>query len=242
MRNIKLILEYDGTDFLGWQLQPKGRTVQGVLQGAIYELMQEKPTIYAAGRTDAGVHALGQVVNFKTNKLLELKSIKLGLNSYLPGDVVVVQVEEVDESFHARYNARKRQYRYVISKRPRAVGRQYSWHCKYPLDVEQMRKASAYLIGEHVFKAFCKEMEDEPHYLCNVESINWQETADEIILQICANRFLHNMVRIILGTLVDVGRKKIEPEIVKQMIDNQTRGKIGFTAPPQGLFLEKVFY
>jgi tRNA pseudouridine38-40 synthase len=242
MRNIKLTLEYDGTDFCGWQWQPRGRTAQGTLQNAVKELLQESPTLIAAGRTDAGVHALGQVVNFKTENTLDVKSIQLGLNSYLPHDMVVWEVEEVAEKFHARFDAVKRKYRYVISKRPKAIGRQYSWYCKYDLDLEKVRRASECLIGQHVFFAFSKANKEESHYLCNVESVNWSESEDEIILEICANRFLHNMVRIIVGTMVDVGRGKLAPQAVEKILETQERDRAGFTAPPQGLFMEKIFY
>lgn len=242
MRNIKLTLEYDGTNFSGWQWQPKDRTVQATLQHAVTKLLQETPKIYAAGRTDSGVHALGQVANFETVSELDLTSIHLGLNSYLPPDVVVLEAEDVGDEFHARYSAVKRVYRYVISKRFRAVTRNYSWFCKYALDAERIRDASRHLVGEHVFTAFCRESDEEPHYLSNVESLKWTETEDSLILQICANRFLHSMVRIIVGTMVDVGRGRIEPDEVKNILESQDRNRAGFSVPPQGLFLEKVFY
>lgn len=242
MRNIKLLLEYDGTNFSGWQWQPRDRTVQGTLQVAINKLLQQTPKIYAAGRTDSGVHALGQVANFKTESQLDATSVRLGLNSYLPPDAVVLAVDEVEETFHARYSAVKRVYRYVISKRFRAIARNYSWFCKYPLDVRGIREASRHLIGEHVFSAFCKESDEEPHYLSNVESLEWSETDDEVILRICANRFLHSMVRIIAGTMVDVGRGRIKPDEVKNILDSRDRNRAGFSVPPQGLFLERVCY
>lgn len=242
MRNIKLTLEYDGTDFCGWQWQPKGRTVQGTLQSSLKKLLQESPTVIAAGRTDAGVHALGQVVNFKTKSILDLNSIRLGLNSFLPRDVTILEAEEEDEKFNARFDAVKRMYRYVITKRPRAVGRQYSWYCKFNLDLDKIKNASEFLIGEHVFSAFSRADDEETHYLCNVESVQWQETKDEIILEICANRFLHNMVRIIIGTMVEVGRGRLAPEEIKEILKTRDRNRIGFTVPPQGLFLIKVYY
>lgn len=242
MRNIRLTLEYDGTDFCGWQWQPKGRTVQGTLQSALKELLQETPTLIAAGRTDAGVHALGQVVNFKTDNTLDVNSMRLGLNSYLPPDITILEADEVDEKFHARFDAVKRKYRYVISKRPKAIGRQYSWYCKYNLDLDKIKKGSEFLIGKHVFSAFSRVKEDEPHYLCNVESVHWRETEDQIILEICANRFLHNMVRIIVGTMVDVGRGKLASESIKKILEAEERDRAGFTVSQQGLFLEKIYY
>lgn len=242
MRNIKLTLEYDGTDFNGWQWQPSRRTVQGTLQSAVDNLVQESPKLYAAGRTDAGVHALGQVVNFKTNTILDLASIRQGLNSYLPSDLVVLNTEEVDEGFHARFDAEKRKYRYVISKRPLAIGRQFSWFCKYDLDFSRMQKASNFLLGEHVFSSFCKETEDEEHYLSNVERAVWQEDENQATFEICARRFLRHMVRVIVGTLVDVGRGRLEPGEFKEILESKDRRRAGTTAPAKGLRLERVYY
>lgn len=242
MRNIKLLLEYDGTDFCGWQWQPKGRSVQRTLQDALKQLLQEEVSVVAAGRTDAGVHALGQVVNFKTDSSLDLDSIRLGVNNYLPNEVVVIEAAEVAADFHARFDAVKREYRYVISKRQRAIARQFSWYCRYDLNLERIRAASRAIIGEHAFTAFCKAREDEAHYLCRVEAIEWQETEDEVILEICANRFLHHMVRILVGTFVEVGRGKMQPDKVKQILDFEDRDQAGPAAPSQGLFLVKIYY
>jgi tRNA pseudouridine38-40 synthase len=242
MRNVKLLLEYDGTDFCGWQWQPKGRSVQGTLQAALKLLLQEEIKVTAAGRTDAGVHALGQVANFKTDSSLDVKSIRLGLNSYLPPDIVVIEADDVHDNFHARFDAIKRKYRYVIAKRPRAIGRRFSWYCKYDLNLKAIRNASGYLLGEHAFNAFCNANEEESHYLCNVETIDWKETGDTINLEICANRFLRNMVRILVGTFVEVGRGKMKPETVKALLDSKDRNKSVFVAPAKGLFLEKVYY
>ncbi|MFQ5639673.1 MAG: tRNA pseudouridine(38-40) synthase TruA [bacterium] len=242
MRNLKLLLEYDGTDFCGWQWQPKGRSVQGVLQTALTQLLQEEVKVIGSGRTDSGVHALGQVVNFKTDSVLDLKSVRLGLNSYLPDDVVVIKAQEVRADFHARFDAIKRKYHYVIAQRPRAIFRRFSWYCKYPLNLETMRAASHYFLGKHAFTAFCKPNEDETHYLCHVELIKWQETEDAFIFEICANRFLHHMVRILVGTFVDVGRGKLNPDAMKSILVSKDRNRAGSLVPPQGLFLESVYY
>ncbi|MFQ5676508.1 MAG: tRNA pseudouridine(38-40) synthase TruA [bacterium] len=242
MRNIKLVLEYDGTDFCGWQVQPDKRTVQGVLQDATRDLFQESVKIIGAGRTDAGVHALAQVANFETSSVLTLNAINQGLNTYLPSDVRVVKAEEVADKFHSRFDAVRRTYRYVISKRPRAIERQYGWFCKYKLKVTRLKEASEFLLGSHVFEAFSKISEDENHYLCDVESASWRETEENLIFAITANRFLHKMVRIIVGTLVDVGRGKLSPADVREILDSGDRKRAGFAAPPQGLFLVSVDY
>ena len=242
MRNIKLVIEYDGSQYCGWQIQSNDRTVQGELEHATKRLFGETHRLAVAGRTDTGVHALAQVANFKTASDLELRSIRPGLNSYLPEDIVVKEVEQVAESFHARFNATSREYRYVISKRQRAVGRQYAWHCKYDLNCTQMAAASKYLLGTHAFTAFSKIMEEEPHYLCDLRRLEWRETADEFVMEICSNRFLHNMVRSVAGTLVDVGRGRLKPVDLKEILESGDRARAGSAAPPHGLFLVRVNY
>lgn len=242
MRNIKLVIEYDGTDFLGWQWQPEGRTVQRELQSALKQLLQDTPKVYAAGRTDSGVHALGQVVNFKTEQRLDLYAIQTGLDSYLPSDVRILSAVEVNERFHARFSAVGRVYRYVISKRLRAVARQYAWFCKYELDVNLMKEASQFLLGTHNFQAFSKRNEEESHYLSRVERIYWEDAGDELVMEIEANRFLHNMVRIIVGSMVDVGRGRLSPVKLREILENGERIHAGVKTPSHGLFLVKVNY
>jgi len=242
MRNIKLVIEYDGTDFIGWQQQLEGRTIQGELIAALQNLLQESPVIYGAGRTDAGVHALEQVANFKTESALAGSSIKNGLNFYLPRDIHVIAAEDVDHDFHARFSAKSREYRYCIARRMKAIGRQYAWFCKYNLDLGKIKQASEYLVGEHMFSAFSKQNEEEKHYLSDVKQIEWRENGEEIIMQICANRFLHNMVRIIVGTMVQVGRGKLQPTDIRNILKSGKREDAGFTVPPYGLFLCKINY
>lgn len=242
MRNIKLVIEYDGTDFIGWQQQLEDRTVQGELMKALQNLSQESPTIYGAGRTDSGVHALGQVANFKTGSSLSENSIKKGLNFYLPRDINVISAEEVGDKFHARFSAKNREYRYCIARRMKPIGRKYSWFCKYDLDLDKIKQASEHLIGGHVFSAFSKYSEEEKHYLSDVKYIEWREENEEITMEICANRFLHNMVRIIVGALVEVGRGKLQPTDIKKILKNGKRENVCFTVPPHGLFLYRINY
>jgi len=242
MRNIKLTLEYDGTNFSGWQLQPKVRTVQGELETALRQLLQQGVRVIGSGRTDVGVHALGQVANFKTTTMLSLPSIQKGLNALLARDVVVLHVEEVSEDFHARYSAQKREYRYVISTRPRAVGRFYAWYVRYPLDVEKMQEASQCLLGEHDFRSFSLSGSPVKHYRCKVERAAWTEGADEVIFEIVADRFLRGMVRSIVGTMVQLCAAKVPVEQVKAILESQDRRAAGPTAPARGLFLTKVYY
>lgn len=240
--NYKLILEYDGSKFYGWQVQPGMRTVQGEVENALQILFRESIRVNVAGRTDAGVHALGQVINFRTAVELPLAGMSRSLNGILSHDVVVKKVELAPADFHARHDAKSRQYFYVLSKFPVAVGRHYAFFCKFPLDVAAMREASQHLLGEHDFRAFCDASSEDPHYLSRMELIDWEETEERLKLIIRANRFLRSMVRIIVGTMIDVGRGKLTPPQVKDILDSRRRTEASFTAPPHGLFLEKVFY
>lgn len=242
MRNIRLLLEYDGTHFCGWQFQPNVRTVQGELEKALKSLLQEEVRVSGSGRTDVGVHALAQVANFHTANCLDLLSVRKGLNSLLPEDIVVLETEEVNPEFHARFNARGRKYHYVITRREKAVGRFYSWYIGYDLDVGGMKIATQELIGEHDFKSFCQSDAEVNNYKCIVTDAEWKETSEGLLFEITANRFLHSMVRIIVGTLVEVGRGKINAGQFKEILEVKDRTKAGKTAPAKGLFLVKVYY
>ncbi len=242
MRNIKLTLEYDGSDFFGWQRQAEGRTVQGVLENALKNLLQDSPKTYASGRTDSGVHAVAQVVNFKTDSQLSIEKIRLGLNRYLPVDVKILHVAQVADEFHARFSALKRIYEYHIAKMPVAINRHYVWFCRFHLDKKKLGDGAQYIIGRHSFEALSKVNPKEKHYLCDVEYANWYENEHRLVFEICANRFLHRMVRIIVGTLVEVGRGNLEPVAVKNIIESKNRNLAGASVPAKGLFLKQVIY
>jgi tRNA pseudouridine38-40 synthase len=242
MRNIKLIIEYDGSRFHGWQIQKAERTVQGEICTALRNLLEESPKICVAGRTDAGVHAKGQVANFKTRAGMPLFNIYRGLNFYLPQDVRILDVAEVEKDFHARFSALNRTYSYSITTKPCAIGRQYTWRCFFKLDTSAMQKAADALLGGHVFKAFSKHVPDEQHYLCNVELAQWQENQEQLTFTIRANRFLHNMIRIIVGTLIEVGSGKRKPGNVSEILESQDRDRAGNTAPAHGLCLVQIAY
>lgn len=242
MPNYKLLIEYDGTDFYGWQYQPKLRTVQGELESAISTLTKEKISLLCAGRTDRGVHARGQVANFISPLDLDPALFRHSLNGITGKDIVVKEVTIAPDAFHARFDAKQRQYVYVLSLQPLAIGRQYAFYCKHQLDIEAMKQAADFLYGEHHFEAFAQKSPNEKHYLSKIDFIEWQQKDHQLAFRIRANRFLHNMVRNIVGTLIQVGRGKLTPEEFKNILDSRERKHLRFKAPPHGLFLEKVFY
>lgn len=242
VRNIKLTVEYDGTDFCGWQKQPKVRTVEGELVRVLKGLVGGEPEIVTAARTDSGVHALGQVANFSSLAPIPTEDMKNALNSLLPPDVRIVAAEEVPLAFNARFDARKRIYRYEIATRPTSVWRMRRWYVKWDLDLEAVGEAGRKLIGRHDFSGFtCKDEERSP----------WIEMKDfqlgeiqprGVKLIFSANRFLRKMVRILTGTLVEVGRGKLHPERVSDILSDRDRTMAGPCAPPHGLYLVEVDY
>lgn len=241
-RNIKLTIEYDGTDFVGWQKQPNGRTVQDEIETAIKKITQEESSIVGAGRTDSGVHARGQVANFFTSSVLDTNEFIRALNGTLPNDIVIHSVEQVEENFSARYNAKEREYRYFISKQPTAIDRKYCWLLGYQFEIEKMNRISAAILGTHDFQSFCKADSEVDHFLCTVIESRWYEENSKLIYHVCANRFLHGMVRALVGTMVNIGRGHTEEKEFREILRSKNRSKAGQAAPPQGLFLERVIY
>lgn len=242
MRNIKLVLEYDGTDFVGWQSQTNGRSVQDVITNVLDQILQEPITLIGAGRTDAGVHARGQVANFRTNNPLGVSSILAALNGTLPEDIYVHSAEEVDEKFHARFDAKERVYRYYISLKPTAIGRQYHWYVKYDLDLELMNQVAHEILGEHDFESFAKSESLVPHYRCTVYRSEWTKGDGMLVYEIRANRFLHGMVRALVGTMVDIGRGYTPASAFQEILVARDRRKAGMAVPARGLFLEEIVY
>lgn len=245
MRQIKLVIEYDGTNYHGWQIQPEVRTIQEEISKKISQMTGEKVTLLGAGRTDAGVHAWGQVACFKTSSQIPLEGFYRGLNSLLPPDIVIKSVAEVAENFHPQFNARSKIYQYVIlnQKAPSAIHRQFSWHVPFPLDIMAMQKAADCLVGRRDFSSF-QAADDEPTQ--PVREIIWAQWSvrEEVFLDffIEADGFLKHMVRNIVGTLVDVGRGKISVADFQNIIEAKDRRLAGMTAPPQGLFLVAIKY
>ena len=245
MRNIKLLIEYDGTDYLGWQVQPRGLTVQGVIEEKLARLTGETVHLIGAGRTDSGAHAYGQVAHFKTNGRMEARSIQKALNSLLPPDIVIRKAEDAGDEFHARKGARSKVYEYRILNRDlrSALFRGYAWHIGQRLDLEEMERAAQYLIGEHDFSSFRSVGTPTRTAIRRVERIEWKRDQSGLIqFEIEASGFLKQMVRAIVGTLVEVGRGKIRSEEFPEILKSRNRKRAGPTAPAHGLFLKEVKY
>lgn len=244
MRNLKLTVEYDGTNFNGWQIQKDKRTVQEEIQIALGKILKEEVTVIGSGRTDAGVHALAQVCNFKTEKQIKPQELLFGINTMLPIDIVVTDVQEVDEEFNARISAKKKHYRYVInnSKFPSALNANREYHFKYFLDIESMQLAANDLLGEHDFKAFSASGCSVKDTTRNIYLLKVNRLGDRVIIDIVGNGFLYNMVRIIVGTLLDIGSGKSDICTIKNMLETKDRTLGGRTVGPEGLYMVGVEY
>ena len=245
MRNIKLTIEYDGKDFNGWQKQPNKLNIQGTIEQAIKSITGEDVELNASGRTDAGVHALGQVANFKTNSQIPIEKFPIAINSKLKKSIVIKKAEEVDERFHSRLSCKKKTYRYIInnSEEGSAIYRNLETHVPQKLDVDSMKEAVKYFEGEHDFKAFKASGTSSKSSVRTIYRAEVRDAGNErIYIELTGNGFLYNMVRIIAGTLVEVGMGKIEPQEIKTIIESQKRENAGKTLPPQGLYLVNVEY
>jgi len=245
-KNFKIIIEYDGAGYHGWQRQKKERTIQQEIETALATMTGKPVTVTGSGRTDAGVHALGQAANFRCQTDLSAPVFKKGLNSLLPEDIVIRSCCRVADDFHARYNALSKCYHYKILNLavPPAIGRQYAWFIRRQLDTAAMRRAIPSIIGTHDFKAFEATGSPRAHSTRRVMTAQLTDghSRGELIFRIEANGFLRFMVRNIVGTLVDVGREKISPADFKKILTAKDRTRAGATAPPHGLFLMEVRY
>ena len=244
MRNIKLIIEYDGKKFGGWQKQPSKLNIQGEIEKAIEEITGESTELNASGRTDAGVHSLGQTANFKTNSTIDISKMPVAINSKLKQSIRIISAEEVDERFHARYSCIGKKYRYIInnSKYGSAIYRNLEYHMPIKLNVEDMKKAIKHFEGEHDFKGFKASGTSSKSSVRTIYNAKVIEEGEKIIIELEGNGFLYNMVRIISGTIVDVGLGKINPEEIPEIIESKDRTRAGKTLPPQGLYLVEVYY
>lgn len=244
MRNIKLVIEYDGKGFNGWQKQPNKLNVQGEIEEAISVITGEDIELTASGRTDAGVHALGQVANFKTNSNIPLEKISIAINSNLKKSIIIKSAEEVEENFHSRYSCKGKKYRYIInnSRCGSAIYRGLEYHIPNKLDLEKMQQAIKYFEGEYDFKGFKATGGNNKSTVRTINKASITKENERIVIELVGNGFLYNMVRIISGTLVDVGLEKIKPEEISKIIESKDRQKAGKTLPPHGLYLVEVYY
>lgn len=248
MHNTKLLIAYDGRDYLGWQKTECGPSIEGTLQLVLEQIFQEPIQLQAASRTDAGVHAHGQVVNFLTNKAgPSPERLRASLNHLLPKDIVVISVEEVPQSFHPTIDCQSKEYRYYLCLGPVQMphNRFYSWHVPYELDVEEMEQGATILVGTHDFSAFCnfKKNASYTDFIRTVDAIHIDRIdSHRLEIRIIGNRFLYKMVRNLVGTLVYVGRGKLSVDDLVGILERGDRTQAGVTAPAHGLFLHKVHY
>ncbi|MEJ2695714.1 MAG: tRNA pseudouridine(38-40) synthase TruA [Candidatus Sulfobium sp.] len=255
MRRIRLLIEYDGTDYHGWQSQKSGGTIQDILSEAIFSVTGEEVKLTGASRTDAGVHALSQVAAFRTGSRLSSELIMRALNAKLPADIRILEAEEESEGFHPRYDADRKSYFYILSpdRNPSAFLRKYVWYLKTPVDVTAMSEASQKLLGKHNFSSFRGAGCGAKHpvrtvHACEVaklDSVGFMTAAirgDFIRFRIEADAFLRHMVRNIVGSLVEVGRGRMSPGEFSDLLTVCDRTKAGPTAPARGLFLAKIIY
>jgi tRNA pseudouridine38-40 synthase len=258
MRNLKLTLEYAGTNYSGWQVQSiSPNTIQQILEKSLYKILGEKVKVIGSGRTDAGVHAIGQVANFHTHSRIPVQNLQAALNAHLPADIVITRVEEVDPEFHAIADVKTKVYRYIILNRPYRSGllKDRAYFFRFPLDLNLMRKESRCLIGKHDFKAFCASHSSVKSTVRSIKKINLKKipahvfwgssgTGDDsvIIIDIEADGFLYNMVRGIVGTLIEIGRGRFPEGSLRKILESCNRKLAGPTVPARGLSLIKVNY
>lgn len=242
MRTVRLVIEYDGTHFAGWQSQKSGRTVQDALQRALHILLKEPVRLIGAGRTDAGTHALGQVAHFQTQAALPTDRLRRSLNGLLPPDIAVRAAGEVAAGFHARYSATRKRYRYRIHQGKSAIHRRQVWTYYPALALTPMAAAADSLSGERAFGAFCKQDPVPDHLTCQIFAAAWSQRGSELVFEIEANRFLRHMVRILVGTMVEIGRGRRPPSAIADLIASGDRAAAGPTAPACGLCLLWVAY
>lgn len=244
MPNYKITIQYDGTDFFGWQSQPDGNTVQDNLLKAISQITQEKVNLIGSGRTDSGVHALGQVANFRIPIKLDEYKFLHALNSLLPPTISISNISLTDEEFHSRFDAKKRSYLYLINKKKSPFLDKFSF--RYPfaneIQISILKELSSTLLGKHDFTSFCKAKTDTENKVCTINNIAWRDSGNLIYFRIEADRFLHGMVRTIVGTLLSVHHIEKSNSDLLNILEKKNREAAGESVPAKGLFLYKVKY
>ncbi|MCX7876675.1 MAG: tRNA pseudouridine(38-40) synthase TruA [Melioribacteraceae bacterium] len=244
MNNYKLTILYDGTNYSGWQYQKNSVSIQHIISEAINKIINEKINLIGSGRTDAGVHALGQVANFLSDKVLNCNSFKYSLNAVLPKDIAVNRVESVNKNFHSRFDAKKRTYIYLFSKNKSPFYDLYSYNYKpiFDYDLSKMNDVSKLLLGQKDFSSFCKKKSEVENKICNLTEIKWYRKNDFIFFLITSDRFLHGMVRTIIGTLLETAKKNFDKDFLQSIIESKDREEAKEAVPAKGLFLFKVRY
>jgi len=248
-RNIRLEVEYEGTAYAGWQIQTNQRTVQGEITRAVREVTGREVKLIAAGRTDAGVHALGQVANFRIDHDLPAERFAPAINFYLDDDIRIAASSEVPYEFHARFDAISKRYRYLIGQEHSAVYRHHRWAHPEPLNTDKLHRAARLIVGEHDFAAFCVASSRKPDNRCTIHSARWRRVGNLLIFEICGNRFLHNMVRSLVGSMTNLALINPDRNILnltldrfENMLKSSTKDRAAFTAPARGLYLLSVNY
>jgi len=242
MNNYRLTIQYDGTNYAGWQIQTDCETIQQTLSEGIKVITGKNVNLAASGRTDSGVHALGQVANFKTDSELDIYKFKYSLNSVLPKDISIINVEKVAEGFHARYDAKSRKYIYLFIKYKSPFYEPYAYRYFYNLDSEYLNRLSKCLIGEKDFTSFARKSLEPEDKNCIIYDVHWSKRKDFMVFFIEANRFLHGMVRTIVGTLLNAQKNNFDEEYLKEVISAKNREAAAEAVPAKGLFLFKVKY
>lgn len=243
-KNIRLDIQYDGTDFSGWQVQPNVPTIQGEIEGAIKKVTGQNVSLHAAGRTDAGVHALNQVANFRIDHDIPVEKYKDAINFYLPRKILILKSSEVSSDFHARKSAKWRHYRYIVGLSISALSYNYRWEYEYPIDLDRMNEIAKYIVGLHDFSAFCVVSSQKEDNRCEIILSEWKRLGNQLIYEIKANRFLHTMVRSLVGVMVDAGRERdyLTLDQFKDILNSCDHTKIIRVAPAKGLYLKEVGY
>lgn len=242
MHNYKLTIQYDGTDYAGWQIQDNAQSVQGTITDKIKTITGQDVNLIGSGRTDAGVHALGQVANFKNEDELNLFRFKHSLNSLLPNDISITEIKKVNESFNSRFDAKKRSYIYLISKSKSPFYYRYSYFYKADINIEKLNRLADLFTGEKDFTSFCKKQSDVKNKICCVYEARWYKKGELIYFLISANRFLHGMVRAVIGTLLKAQEENSGSNYIDTIFRKREREAAAEAVPAKGLFLYKVVY
>ncbi|MDP2365772.1 MAG: tRNA pseudouridine(38-40) synthase TruA [Ignavibacteria bacterium] len=242
MKNYKLIIQYDGTNYSGWQIQKNSESIQQKITEAIEVLLKEKINLIGSGRTDSGVHAIGQAANFRIETEIDIYRFKHSLNSILPSDILVSAMEEVDPEFHSRFDAKKRTYLYLITQTRSPFYKNYSYFYPRKIDLEKLNSLSKFFLGEKNFTSFSKKNEDIENKNCTVYKAFWRKKGELIIFSIQASRYLHGMVRTIVGTLLNAQDQDNPEKFIQEIFISQNREEAFESVPAKGLFLYKVEY